>query len=135
MNLFCCCLSETFSVDMSNILTFCLRRSLPKYLKRDKVSGASTAMEAIDEAVIKPVKRVRINPDASVVMLDSIPDPGVGERSASASALSPKAAGRVAIAEPSPKIDEVVDPTDKEDGTEREANLLLRKFTPLELYE
>ena len=86
-------------------------------------------------AVIKPIKRVRINPEASVVMLDSTPDEGVGEKSASESALSPKATWRVATAEPSPKIDEVVDPADEDGGTERGANSLLQKFTPLELYE
>ena len=86
-------------------------------------------------AIIKPIKRVRINPEASVVMLDSIPDEGVGGRSASVSALSPKAGERVATVEPSPKIDEVVDPTNKDDRTERNSNALFQKFTPLELYE
>ena len=88
-----------------------------------------------DGAVIKLVKRVRINLEAPVVMLDSLPDEGVGGKSASASASSPKATGRDATVGPSPKVDEVVDPADKDGGSERDISSLLQKFTPLELYE
>ena len=96
---------------------------------------SSITTDATNGAIVKPVKRVRINPEASVVLLDSIPDPGVRERSASVSASSPKAGERVATAEPSHKIDEVVDPTDMDDGTDHDTNSLLQKFMPLELYE
>ena len=92
-------------------------------------------------SALKPKKRVRINPEASVVPLENVSEPGAGEGAASASASPPQragskmAAGRIATAEPSPKIAEVVDPSSKVDDTEHGVELLLQKFSPLELYE
>ena len=122
-------------------------------MKQDKAPGSPTATEVTKKVITMPQeaapnasstlkkKRVRINLEAVVVPLENISEPRTGEEATSASVSPPqhagskKAAGRTATADPSPKIAEVVDPSKKFDDIEQGAKLLLKKFTPLELYE
>ena len=125
-----------------------------KYLRRGKVSGSAAATEvskgitsetqvpAPDAgSTLQTKKRVRINPEAMTVPLGQISKPGSGDGAARVPSSPTKQTGtkttaeRAASSKPSPTVAEVVNPGAKVVSLEQGAELLLKKYSHVELYE